>query len=56
MSLIQVSINVGILASYLVGIPYQREDVTVTVFGYTMAWWRVMVGVSALPPLLQVGC
>jgi hypothetical protein len=36
---LQVTVNVGILCSYLVGLPYERGTDTITLFGHQVQWW-----------------
>eukprot|EP00887_Chlorella_sp_A99_P005345 scaffold1.g5345.t1 len=50
----QVFINIGILAAYLIGLPYEGDArASATVAGRELPWWRVMLGVSVAPALLQ---
>ncbi|KAL4859569.1 Plastidic glucose transporter 4 [Chlorella vulgaris] len=52
-TLTQVTVNVGILCSYLVGLPYEQGTDTITLFGHQVQWWRVMFGAAIVPALVQ---
>jgi MFS family permease len=36
---LQVFVNVGIVASYLVGLPYEDSDFSADLLGHQVAWW-----------------
>ncbi|KAL4430702.1 hypothetical protein ABPG75_005958 [Micractinium tetrahymenae] len=52
-TLTQVFINVGILAAYLVGYPYEAGATSVQLLGHEVAWWRIMFAAVLGPALLQ---
>lgn len=49
----QVFINLGILAAYLVGIPYEHDFTGFHMFHF-ISWWRVMIGIGIAPAVIQV--
>ena len=53
----QVAVNLGILAGYCIGIPYEYDinSVTLPWAGVAVPWWRAMTAVAVLPAVLQVG-
>ena len=50
----QILFAVGVLAAYLAGLPFWLDVDDVDVCGWTVPWWRVMVGMAALLALAQV--
>ncbi|CAD7703448.1 unnamed protein product [Ostreobium quekettii] len=51
----QVLVNVGILGGYLVALPYGFNFEDFTINGVTIAWWRVMLALSIVPAIVQLG-
>jgi hypothetical protein len=49
-----VFINVGILAAYCAGIPYEHGFSSVWVGGQEVAWWRIMMLLVCITSLVQV--
>jgi MFS family permease len=50
----QILINIGIVLAFALGWPYEATpDETVTLFGYTLPWWRCMFAIGVIPALLQ---
>ncbi|PSC75287.1 plastidic glucose transporter 4-like isoform [Micractinium conductrix] len=49
----QVCINVGILAAYLLGLPYSLGPASVALLGREVDWWRIMFAAGMGPALLQ---
>lgn len=51
----QVTMNVGIMIAYVVGLPYSSglETHWVPLFG-EVYWWRVMLGAAVVPALIQL--
>lgn len=52
-TLTQVFINVGILAAYVIGYPYEMGTEKVDLLGHEVAWWRIMFAAALGPALLQ---
>lgn len=52
-ALVQVCINIGILAAYAMGFPYEDGDARVQLLGRDLPWWRLMFAVALAPCLLQ---
>lgn len=48
-------VNLGIVAAYCVGIPYEYNITEVTVLGMTLCWWQFMTLLAVVPAILQVG-
>jgi len=51
----QVLVNVGILGGYLVALPYGFNFADFKINGLTIAWWRVMLALSIVPAIVQLG-
>ncbi|GMH45650.1 hypothetical protein BSKO_13607 [Bryopsis sp. KO-2023] len=50
----QILLNVGILASYVIGLPYESTPgARVQVFNMDVAWWRVMFACGIAPAVVQ---
>ena len=52
--LLQVFICLGILAALAVGLPLEHSMHSVSLFGSSVAWWRVMLGLAIVPAAAQV--
>ena len=50
----QVFICLGILTALALGLPLEHGVHSVTLFGTSVAWWRVMLGLAVLPAVAQV--
>ncbi|EFN59043.1 hypothetical protein CHLNCDRAFT_137750 [Chlorella variabilis] len=48
-----VFVNVGILSSYIIGLPYEGGTDSVSLMGHDVAWWRIMFAAALGPALLQ---
>lgn len=50
----QAFITLGILVSYVIGIPYEEGIHTLHVLGTSFAWWQVMFAFGCVPAIIQV--
>ncbi|GMH38591.1 hypothetical protein BSKO_06475 [Bryopsis sp. KO-2023] len=53
-SLVQIFCNVGILGSYIVGLPYEYGMEHTHMFSMEISWWRVMLAIGAIGSLMQI--
>ena len=51
---LQLSINVGIVSAFALGLPYDDGTFVVRVLGRDVLWWQMTFLIGTLPPLLQV--
>lgn len=49
----QLFINVGVVAAFAMGWPYERGAPSVVVEGRPLAWWRAMLAAGAAPAAVQ---
>lgn len=50
----QLSICLGLLMSYLLGLPFEYGITAISVASYTVHWWRAVHVLGALTSLIQV--
>lgn len=50
----QLSICLGLLASYLLGLPYEHKIEAVTIASHAVHWWRAVHIIGALISITQV--
>lgn len=46
--------NVGILTAFVIGLPYDGKDASLTLGSHHIAWWHVMLAFGILPAVTQV--
>lgn len=50
----QVFICLGILVALAVGLPLEHGMHSISLFGSSVAWWRIMLGLAVVPAVAQV--
>lgn len=53
-SSMQLSLCIGILVAYLLGIPYEHDISTIELGSWEVSWWRVVLFLGILGSLTQV--